>query len=223
MVGSATSAPAASIIDLLVHTSLMKMEEETVQITNQGFQFLLKDTFTQMWTLLLSYIGTTEVRNMDKKEVLSFLFQLSFLSFGKAYPTEGLSDTQQRLLNDLREFGLVWQRKSSSRRFYPTRLATTLATGGNRESLAENVNSGFIVLESNYRLYAYTSSELKISILSLFVGLRYRLPNVVVGSISRENIRAALMSGITAEQIISYLRQNAHPECKKIHLQYQKQ
>lgn len=54
-------------------------------ITNVGFQFLLQDTYTQIWTLLLAYIRTIEIRdpNMNKKEVLSFLFQLSFLTFGK--------------------------------------------------------------------------------------------------------------------------------------------
>lgn len=42
-----------------------------------------------------------------------------------------------------------------------------------------------------------------------------RFPNLVVGIITRDSIRQALRSGITAEQIISFLRQHAHPECYK--------
>ena len=37
----------------------------------------------------------------------------------------------------------------------------------------------------------------------------------MVGIISRESVRQALKSGITAEQIVSFLRQHAHPECYK--------
>lgn len=37
----------------------------------------------------------------------------------------------------------------------------------------------------------------------------------MVGIITRESIRQALRSGITAEQIVSFLRQHAHPECYK--------
>lgn len=40
----------------------------------------------------------------------------------------------------------------------------------------------------------------------------YRFPNVVVGVLTRESIRQALRGGITAEQIISYLTQHAHPQ-----------
>ena len=43
----------------------------------------------------------------------------------------------------------------------------------------------------------------------------FRFPNLVVGIISRESVRQALKSGITAEQIVSFLRQHAHPECYK--------
>lgn len=45
--------------------------------------------------------------------------------------------------------------------------------------------------------------------------LFFRFPNLVVGIITRESIRQALKSGITADQIISFLRQHAHIECYK--------
>lgn len=57
------------------------------------------------------------------------------------------------------------QRKS--RRYYPTRLAITLATGVTGSSLHTpapgsgpgSADSGFIVVETNYRIYAYTSKS----------------------------------------------------------------
>ncbi|EEB87813.1 hypothetical protein MPER_14683, partial [Moniliophthora perniciosa FA553] len=64
---------------------------------------------------------------------------------------------------------------------------------------------GFIVLETNYRVYAYTGSfslhnPLQTAILHLFVSLKYRFPNLVVGSITRESVKKALSNGISADQ-----------------------
>lgn len=47
--------------------------------------------------------------------------------------------------------------------------------------------------------------------LNLFVQLRYRFSNLVVGAMTRESVRRALSNGISAAQIISYLTSHAHP------------
>lgn len=136
------------------------------------------------------------------------------------------------MLQDLRDYGVVYQRKMTSRRFYPTRLATTLTSdasairsvsktmdmvissakggaghkGGNErpntsDSAASNgllsssfatESSGFIIIETNFRLYAYTSSPLQISVLNLFVSLKTRFANMISGYITRESVRDAL-------------------------------
>lgn len=43
----------------------------------------------------------------------------------------------------------------------------------------------------------------------------YRFPNLAVAILSRDSVRQALKSGITADQIISFLRMHAHPEMLK--------
>ncbi|MEQ2216487.1 General transcription factor IIH subunit 4 [Xenoophorus captivus] len=105
-------------------------------------------------------------RGMDLVEILSFLFQLSFSTLGRDYSVEGMSESLLIFLQHLREFGLVFQRKRKSRRYYPTRLAITLAAGvTNNSSSSSSYNiasipgtkdAGFIVVETNYRIYAYT-------------------------------------------------------------------
>lgn len=118
--------------------------------------------------------------------------------------------------------------------FYPTRLATTLtsnapplvssdpakssgivsATGAAAAGQSSN-EQGYIVLETNYKVYAYTSNPLQIAVLNLFLSLRSRFPNLVIGMITRESIKSALSNGITAAQIITYLSTHAHPQMKK--------
>lgn len=143
------------------------------------------------------------------------------------------------MLDDLRDYGLIWQRrvrsisafnlppnvtlKASSRRFSPTRLATTLNSSSpslpTGTGAASSSQQGFIVLETNYRVYAYTGmlfftsnigfpnpdggldNPLQTAVLNLFVSLKYRFPNLVVGSITRDSVRRALSNGISADQV----------------------
>lgn len=55
---------------------------------------------------------------MDLVEVLSFLLMLSTMELGQDYSTENLSPTQLTMLEDLRDYGLVWQRKVGSLVFF---------------------------------------------------------------------------------------------------------
>lgn len=42
--------------------------------------------------------------------------------------------------------------------------------------------------------------------------IRIRYPNLVVGKLDRQNVKAAMEKGISAHQIISYLASHAHPQ-----------
>lgn len=221
MVGS-PSAVSQDLAHLLVQAGLMKSEAgEAPYITSAGFQFLLLDTASQLWYFTLQYLKTAQSRGMDLVEILSFLFQLSFSTLGRDYSVEGMSESLLTFLQHLREFGLVFQRKRKSRRYYPTRLAITLAAGVTTNSspttssdLASTpgaVEAGFIVVETNYRVYAYTNSELQIALVALFSEMLYRFPNVVVAQLTRESVQQAIANGITAQQIIHFLRTRAHP------------
>ncbi|XP_013394189.1 general transcription factor IIH subunit 4 [Lingula anatina] len=214
----AVSGVSRDVVDILLHGDLMRVDESDSQpmITASGFQFLLMDTASQVWFFMLQYLDTVESRGMDIVEALSFLFQLSFSTLGKDYSTEGMSESQLKFLQHLREFGLVFQRKRKAQRFYPTRLAVNLATGVSKTSTATDMHRpGYIVVETNYRVYAYTESSLQYALLALFCEMLYRFPNFVVAQVTRDSVRQALMSGISAEQIINFLRSHAHPESLK--------
>lgn len=212
-----TEGISADAVRILLHAGLMKSEEgegSTPLITMEGFQFLLMDTPSQVWHFVLQYLDTIESRGLNLVECLTFLFQLSFLTLGKDYSTEGMSESLLVFLQHLREFGLVYQRKRRSGRFYPTRLAINLASGLKETSL-RSYEAGYIVVETNYRVYAYTNSQLQVALLALFCELLYRFPNLVVARLTRESVRQALRSGITSSQIIKFLRMYAHPEALK--------
>ncbi|CAH8842061.1 unnamed protein product [Trichobilharzia szidati] len=79
-------------------------------------------------------------------------------------------------------------------------------------STSSSSDVGYILLETNFRLYAYTDSPLRTALLSLFSKIRARFPNLVVADITRDSVREALIRGISAHQILSFLTANAHPD-----------
>lgn len=82
-----------------------------MRITHSGFAFLLQDINAQIWTLLLQYLEHSTTLNMDPVDVLHFLFMLGSLELGQDYSTSMLTDTQHIMLEDLRDYGIVFQRK----------------------------------------------------------------------------------------------------------------
>ncbi|KAI5962488.1 TFB2 [Candida pseudojiufengensis] len=233
MVGTeGTPAPSKSVLSLLKAGGLMEGDDYNLNITNTGFQFLLQDVNAQIWTLLLQYLNLTQELNMNPVDVLNFIFILGSLESGKSYAVSGLSETQVSMLADLKDYGLVYQRSDSSSRFYPTRLATTLTSDSSAlktpsmaveqalEESSEQITSSnvqeSIIIETNFKIYAYTNSPLEIAILNLFVQMKARFANMIAGQITRESIRNALYNGITADQIIKFLETHAHPQMRAL-------
>lgn len=224
--------PSPGVKHLLTTSGLMARagHSSLPKITQHGFSFILQEGNAQIWVLLIQYLEMSEDLGMEKTDVLHFLLMLGSLELGQAYSVGTLTDTQQKMLRDLRDYGVVYQRRASSDRFYPTRLATTLTSDatGLRTAAASFSNAisngatetspgerGFIIIETNYRVYAYTNSPLAIAILDLFARLGTRFPNLVTAKLTRSSIQAAIANGITADQIIDYLKVHAHPQMKK--------
>jgi len=150
------------------------------------------------------------------------------------YPDDNVSKSQL-FLEDLKCLGLLLYKESeqtNSCYYYPTQLAlhftsfnydvsksatsmSNQAAPGRIEGDGTTFERGWIILGTDYRLYAYTSNELHILLLSFFTFLEYRLPNLVVGVINRESIRAGLGHGIHAQDILNFIERNAHPQMRK--------
>jgi len=161
---------------------------------------------------------------MDSVELLAFFFLLGSLELGRGYSTTNLTKAQEPMLANLVDFGLVYIPESTPYIFFPTRLATTLSSdagalrsisAGFDAASSDAAGKGFIVIETNYRLYAYTNSPLQIAVLALFTKLNTRYPNMVTGRITRDSMYNAISHGITSDQVISFLSTHAHPQLVK--------
>ncbi|XP_010540813.1 PREDICTED: RNA polymerase II transcription factor B subunit 2 isoform X2 [Tarenaya hassleriana] len=200
---------SSSMMKIFQRGLLTQRDRDGPRLTESGFQFLLMDTNAQLWYIIREYITNAEERDVDPADLISFLLELSFHATGEAYNINTLTEVQRNTIKDLADLGLVkllQGRKDAW--FIPTKLATNLSV-----SLADSSarKEGFVMVETNFRMYAYSTSKLHAEILRLFARVEYQLPNLVVAGITKESLYSAFENGITAEQIISFLQQNAHP------------
>lgn len=197
---------------ILITSGLLAFDEgeKSTSITSSGFQFLLLDTSSQVWYFMVQYLNSKNGPTLV--QCLSFLFQTGFSVLGKDYSVKNLTEAQFNFLQLLREVGLAYQRKRTSKRYYPTQLAINLGTAVTGSSGSSYQGEGYLIVETNYRVYAYTESQLQVALLSLFTDIKSRFPQFTVGTLSRESVQQALACGISASQIIDFLRTRAHPQ-----------
>eukprot|EP00603_Paraphysomonas_imperforata_P000804 CAMPEP_0114441746 /NCGR_PEP_ID=MMETSP0103-20121206/16547_1 /TAXON_ID=37642 ORGANISM="Paraphysomonas imperforata, Strain PA2" /NCGR_SAMPLE_ID=MMETSP0103 /ASSEMBLY_ACC=CAM_ASM_000201 /LENGTH=521 /DNA_ID=CAMNT_0001612897 /DNA_START=50 /DNA_END=1615 /DNA_ORIENTATION=- len=191
-----------------------------LSITASGYEYMLLDIQSQVWLFVLECLKTATDSQVD---LLGLIFMLSFCTVGEGYPLAQLTAPQKLLLEDLVEMGLVYI-PPSRQLFYPTRITINMlhiapdlsaATSGGRVTRDNAMQSMSltIIVETNFQVVAYVNSDLHLAMLSLFVDTRtmIRLPNMVMGNITRDSAKAAFRLGISAKQIIGFLVTHAHP------------
>lgn len=210
--GSAQSDKVSpEIAKLLVSSGMINLSSDETEhhVTSAGFQFLLLDTTAQIWYFMMKYLDDCDSIGLNLTTCLAFIFQLSFSTLGKAYPI----GSHGTFVQHLRQIGLVYQRKHTSPWFYPTRNAINFITAGSNSKGEKK--EGYIMVETNFRIYAYTSAELDIALVALFSEPLHRFSNFLVGHITRESVHTALQNGISAQQILDFLQTHAHPQMLK--------
>ncbi|KAH9762205.1 General transcription and DNA repair factor IIH subunit TFB2 [Citrus sinensis] len=192
---------SSSMMKVFQRGLLIQRDKEAPRLTESGFQFL---------RIYLQFPGVASDILFSGFSASKFLRVPVFDSL--AYNLNTLSEIQRSMIKDFADLGLVkLQQGRKESWFIPTKLATNLSMSLTDSSARKE---GFVVVETNFRMYAYSTSKLHCEILRLFSKIEYQLPNLIVGAITKESLYNAFENGITAEQvslIISFLQQNAHP------------
>jgi transcription initiation factor TFIIH subunit 4 len=208
-----------------------------LRTTGEGFKFLLKPPADQIWTILDEFLKMQyDLRQEEGAAAVSFLLQLGFCEEGRVCRMDEFGEWETKATGALSQLGLLYPFKEEDEEevwILPTHLSKLLsgsegtvcgsssllpsaAGGALSTTAASDTTEEGIVVETNYRVYAYTSSLLKRAILELFCVQEYVMPNLFVGRLTRESCSAAFEAGIEADAIVDYLRRNAHPQALKI-------
>ena len=132
---------------------------------------------------------------------------------------EAASPIQRQMLFELSHLGIVHLPSSHSNVFYPSKLATSLlnhhsagdVSPSRKLSSEQNIS---VITETNFQVLAYVVSELYLAVLRIFVEVSIKLPNAILGRITRAKSKEAFSRGITSAQILHFLTAHAHPQVK---------
>lgn len=177
--------------EVLVFGGLLDTEEN---ITNKGFEFLLRTKKEQLWCLILLSLKYFLSSVSEEMTTVEALFELSTKAKCTVY-----RQTQQmnsRFLLYLESLGLL--RIHGDGVVLGRSFIQLFETG-------EQSRNEFIVVETNHKIYAYTHSEYEKSVIHLFCNVVTKLPNLIKGMITEESVNMAFDKGITSEQIIHFL------------------
>ena len=217
-------------------------EDAPYVIASKGYEFMLLDTHQQVWHFVSQYLEMLKGRDRGVEllqEALFFLICLSSSRVGEAYPAASLSKDCRVMLQPFSMFGLLkiqeFGKSSKSSVFYPTQVALSLVKETSHsasmwalsdkameEALAHpkpgDSSHLAIIVQSNFTVFAYTTSALHINMLGLFceVSTIRRLPNMCFMKITRDSVKSAFALGIEARQILRFLERHAHPQVRKI-------
>ncbi|KAL0265889.1 UNVERIFIED_CONTAM: hypothetical protein PYX00_011606 [Menopon gallinae] len=176
--------------NILQHGELV---DAALNITHKGFEFLLKTRKDQVWLLLIYGLQLVAATAQEKEQYLLGIAELSHRRKGMCYRTalpKKILDFFFRLgLIDIVRDGVIFLKSNFNVLF---------------ENKVSEPNK-FLIVETNHKIYAYTTSKYELSILSLFCKIDLMLSFLVVGVLSEENINRAFNRGITAKQIVHYL------------------
>eukprot|EP01059_Diplonema_ambulator_P009547 TRINITY_DN19462_c0_g1_i1.p1 TRINITY_DN19462_c0_g1~~TRINITY_DN19462_c0_g1_i1.p1 ORF type:complete len:449 (+),score=92.80 TRINITY_DN19462_c0_g1_i1:126-1349(+) len=182
-------------------------------LTMRGFQFLMSPTRTQVWLLLREFFNASykgKAAETLKTQFISLLFALPFMDEETKYPRDPI--LSKNLAASLPFFGVICYDETSDA-FYPTPLGKLLSLpeeGSLRKG--HDVRDGDLIVESNNRVYLYSSDPFKIDMLGLFAEIELKMEGMTSGRLTRESLQTAFFKDISAYQIINYLESNSHPE-----------
>lgn len=96
------------------------------------------------------------------------------------------------------------KKKKNSKRFYVTPLMKCLfedmtAIFDNQE------NYKFLIVETNFKVYAYTVSPLERAIIDFLFEVEYVFPGYIVAHITRKSTRKVLKRGVSYHKVYYYI------------------
>ena len=147
---------------------------------------------------------------------------MSYCEVGKGYAFKELTETQRLLACEFASLGIVYRDSKRSTHFFPSHVAVNMIFRNSdaqaelqqkeqRQKQQQRVGRLEVIVETNFQVTAYVTSELHLEMLKLFVEVTIRMPNMAFGSITRAKAKKAYYMGIKASQIIDFMITHAHP------------
>lgn len=173
------------------------------QITNNGFEFLLKNKKDQLWIFLINSIKYFSKDYNNEKNLLLILMEIVMKDNLKVYECDINDQNLIRWYTFFDAIGIFYILGEENGRM--SFILNNIDLFDNNDNLTDNNKEKYLILETNFKIYAYTAQSYEKSVLSLFSKTICTFPNMIKACLDEESIVKAFNRGITAKQIIKYL------------------
>ncbi|ELA41728.1 uncharacterized protein VICG_01232 [Vittaforma corneae ATCC 50505] len=231
-IASDSSINLAGVQDILFYCEL---KDTLQQITNKGFEFLLLARKDQLWFLIVNAIKYHSRDSLEESEMFISLAEILMKRRCGPYICSSFSSWHS-FLDSIGVLFVISQDNNlvfyvnNSVLYDKVPLADSAMTHHGTAGIDDiydidytkpnipinKASNKFIVLETNFKIYAYTSTAYDKSVLSLFSKTVYVFPNLIKACFDEESLLSAFNKGITAKQIIKYLQEHSEEVPKNI-------
>lgn len=237
---SSVETRRSAIEAFLCMAKLIVLKGSRYQITSDGYEYMLKEHHSQVWVYILTFLNALK-DNYDDSLSLLFMLSYCELGHGYRIAALKNSHQRQMVLvfsyfgiiylPSVQSEYFYPTRVAISLLLHQEKIlpniANNTADGNNimmlsRESNSTTDHSGSresvsklselkIIVQTNSQVVAYMNNDLHLEMIKIFVDVTLKMPNMVMGRITRDKIKDAYSRGIRALQIISFLKSYAHP------------
>lgn len=180
--------------DVLLYSELINKAGE---ITNKGFEFLLNTNKIQLWFLIINFIKYFAKNKEDERDMLLDLMEICTKRKIEAF---SLTRTHE-WYTFLNSVGILYLLKNN------IVFINNMCLFDKIYDESQQLLRKYIILETNYKIYAYTMKPYEKNILSLFSKIVYVFPNLIKAQFDETSLLCAFSKGITAKQILKYLEE----------------
>ena len=216
-------------IKILVKKRLIKKENNKYKLEANGLKCLINGYYYQIRNLAGFYIDNITDSDLKAKviKLILNLYTLDIEMFDKL-PNEFDNEFFYQKLELFSNLGIICVKtikennnnniinngniNNEKKYYYVTPLIKCLS-----EDIIFNIegnnNGKFLVIETNFKIYAYTKNSLDIKIFKFLFEVEYIFDGFIQGYISRECLRKLFKMGIQSHEILNYLSNHSSDKC----------
>ena len=215
-------------IKILVKKRLIKKENNKYKLEANGLKCLINGYYYQIRNLAGFYIDNITDSDLKAKviKLILNLYTLDIEMFDKL-PNEFDNEFFYQKLELFSNLGIICVKtikennnniinngniNNEKKYYYVTPLIKCLS-----EDIIFNIegnnNGKFLIIETNFKIYAYTKNSLDIKIFKFLFEVEYIFDGFIQGYISRECLRKLFKMGIQSHEILNYLSNHSSDKC----------
>lgn len=174
-------------------------------VTSLGYDFMMSNPKNQVWMIINDLIEDRQNKSIDLNKIRIFIYLCVKLAYGDINLSQ-FKDQELHILNEWDLIGIIHLQDG----YIKSNSLVNLFFGFHKDSDTLIYLNNCIIMESNYMLYTYNTSEVHLHLLRLFSKIICKLHNMSIAKITRKSIQRSLSKGMNTNMIMRFIKSNQH-------------